>query len=84
MTKTVYVTDLSEVKHIIVSCGKCGFAVILPLHGGYKKTVGCVKCDVAFPADEIKTWIEVTENLQKTLAEVTSDARIEIETEETK
>lgn len=41
-------------------------------------------CDVTFPADEIKAWIEVTENLQNTLAEVTSDANIEIETEEAK
>ena len=36
MTKTLHVTNLKEIHHIKVSCGKCGFSVIFPPDSGYK------------------------------------------------
>ena len=83
MTKTILVTNLKEINHVKVSCAKCGFAIILPLDVKHIKTIGCTKCEVQFPVDKIKTWLEVTYDLKKALSTTSfADAVVEIETEE--
>jgi len=83
MTKTILVTDIKEINHVKVSCKKCGFAIILPLDVEHIKTIGCTKCEVQFPVEKIKTWLEVTQDFKKALTTTSfSDAVVEIETEE--
>lgn len=82
MTKTIFVTDLKEIHHVKVSCGKCGFAVNFPLDTKEIKIVWC-KCGVQFPIEKIKTWLEVTYDLKTALSTTSfSGAIVEIETEE--
>ena len=86
MTKTILVTDLKEINHVKVSCKKCGFAIILPLDVKHIKTIGCTKCEVQFPVDKIKTWLEITYDLKKALTTNTSfaDAVVEIKLKKNK
>lgn len=83
MTKTIFVTDFTEIHHIKIACEKCGFAVILPVGTGDIKIIGC-RCGVQFPIEKIKTWLESTKELQDVITTNTAfaDAVIEIETEE--
>ena len=84
MTKTIFVTDLKEIRHVKVSCEKCGFAVNFPLATTEIQIVWC-KCGVQFPIEKIKTWLEVTSDLKKDLSTTSfSGALVEIETEEEK
>ena len=82
MTKTILVTNFTEINHVKVSCGKCGFAVNFPLDTKEIKIVWC-KCGVQFPIDKIKTWLEAAYALKTALLTTCfSGAIVEIETEE--
>ena len=50
MTKTVFITDIREIKTIKVSCTKCGLAIELPLSNrAFIDVTMCRNCRVEFP-----------------------------------
>lgn len=81
MTKSVFVTNLSEIKTIKVTCKSCGFAVIFPTNTEYRKIVQCINCETRFPADETRMLIEAIKHLQTSLTENKDLAHVKVEIE---
>ena len=85
MTKTVLVTNISEIQFIKVSCKKCGYAMQLPVKTWIKSNIQlCPVCNGRFPVEKLKGFALSIGSLQDNLTddENFSEIEIEIETEE--
>ena len=87
MTKTVFVTNLKEIKFIRVSCENCGYAMQLPLKiPGGLNIHACPSCDkqLLLTDESISAFLSSLKSLQDNLKKDQnfSNTCIEIETEE--
>lgn len=80
MTKTIFVTDLSEVKSVKISCN-CGAQWFIPV-GNTSSPKQCFKCGKELPYLAIKQVIAGIATISE--ASKQSDFIAEIETEEEK
>lgn len=85
MTKTIYTTDIIEIKTIKVLCKKCGFAVTLPVSAQSFCLSKCA-CGTLFPSDYVNSTIKEIHSLQTAVTkdENYSAVCVETETEETR
>ena len=87
MTKTVFVTSVSEIQFVKVSCKNCGYAMQLPLKTWIEPNVQlCPSCKERFPVEGVKDFAISLKSLQDNLTNDKnfSGIKVEIETEETK
>jgi len=88
MTKTVYVTELKEIKLVKISCRHCGYAMQLPLKIPRELVVhNCPSCGQSLPIshEEIRSFLGSLSSLQDIMKNKNfSNTLIEIEIEEPK
>lgn len=88
MTKTIFVTDLNEIKLVKISCKNCGYAMHLPLKIPEELNVfSCPSCNKSLPIshDEVRLFLGSLRSLRDIMKNSNfSNILIEIETEETK
>lgn len=85
MTKTVFVTNINEIKHLKVTCKSCGYAMQLPINSPFSGNVQvCPTCNAKYSLEDIKKFVNSIKALRETLRanENYSNLIIEIETEE--
>lgn len=88
MTKTIFVTNVSEIQFIKVSCKSCGYAMQLPLKiPGELVVHNCPSCGQSLPIshEEIRSFLGSLRSLQDIMKNKNfSNTLIEIEIEEPK
>ena len=85
MTKTVLVTNISEIQFVKISCKKCGYAMLLPVKKWIEAKIHqCPACSGRFPVEDIKDFVCSIKSLQSNLTNDKnfSGIKIEIETED--
>jgi len=82
MTKTILVTDLSEVKGIKIVCKKCDAYWFVPIGGDPPHK--CISCDNTMPNASIKNVLEQISILINMMNEFDFNTYIETEDEKPK